>query len=259
MHPTLDLGILVGASIAFCVGAGTCTFDLYRTLEQSDFQTKSLFGSWYTIAFIFANAILSCGVFLVSCFRPGEWVARVIGQDIADPTLRGLVVGLLVTAILRSQLFNYTNEKGAGPDAFYSEFRTLALRKLHLATTVEINKHAMRYQEDVRRCGPYDQHKFIEHVIASAIELLKSIHHDMPRRDRVLESFIKATTAISEVGSRGDFRSEGIAISHAMRYCGIELVRKEILDDWIARHRAPESAESSSPQSATQLPGPSSN
>jgi hypothetical protein len=217
------------------VAALFCSLDLYQTISLSDFQLKNQFKSPAIILFILLNALISVTFFVLTCLYPGEWVAKTIGQEISHPLLRAVVVGLMVTAIIRSQLFNIDNSKGLGIDAGYSTLRTIALRRLHIQTAVEVNKLALTYQEKIRRCPNHDQDAFIAHIATIADDYLNSIHgDDIARRDRIIAQFEKARASISALPV-SELRPEGLAIKTAMNFCGLTLIKKD-LDGWISRH-----------------------
>lgn len=221
--------------MACSIAALFCSLDLYQTISQADFQLKNQFRSLAINLFILLNAAISLTVFALTCVYPGEWVAKVIGQEISNPLLRASVVGLMVTAIVRSQLFNIDNSKGLGIDAGYATLRTIALRRLHISTTVEVNRLARAYQDKISQCPNHDTSAFVAHIASIADDYLKSMHgNDLARRDRILEAFEKARAAIPALPV-ADIRPEGFAIKLAMNYCGIPLIKMD-LDDWISRH-----------------------
>jgi hypothetical protein len=231
-----SLGNCVGAFFSFAVAFVFCWLDLYQTISQSDLQVKNLFRSVSIVSFIAFNAGLSLGIFILTCAYPGDWIAKVIGQDIENPWLRGLAVGAIVTVIARSKLLNLGNNTGFGVDAAYSLLRTLALRRLNMISTLEVGHLAVDYQEKIRRCSGHDTNKFVGHLTIFAIDLLRSMYaNDIPRRDRILEQFEQETAAILTFPPISELTAEGLIIKKAMNYCGMDIIRKD-LDKWITRY-----------------------
>jgi hypothetical protein len=89
----------------------------------------------------------------------------------------------------------------------------------------------------VQQCPGHVEADFTATVISMADDLLKSIHDsDIARRDKILETFDKNFAAIPVLPVAGDLTREGFVIRHVMQYCGIKLIKKEVLDHWLQGH-----------------------
>ena len=129
-----------GIALAFAFAATSVFYDCYTSLEKS---LPRVPGSIITHPAILALCAV-CGVIASVAYsltdsKGDGVVSTIITLQIANPLLRGIVVGAMVLVLIRSKLFNI-QDSGFGGEAVYTQPRSLAIQAVNDSRTKQRNK-----------------------------------------------------------------------------------------------------------------------
>lgn len=122
---------VLGYLLAFAAAAGVTLYDCQTTAAQSIKRVPGLIAIHPGILVL----VVGCGLLAVVAFgftdpKGTDVVSTALTLKVQSPILRGLVVGAMILALLRSKLFNI-HTTGVGGDAIYTQLRALTVQSLN--------------------------------------------------------------------------------------------------------------------------------
>lgn len=186
---SLSWADISGACLTFFVGSMFSAFDLFQTLYAKDVRTINLLRCWAIWSFVLLSASVGTVIFLLTCIYPGEWINRVLGQQIENVFGRAVTVGVLVTVLLRSKLANLGGENSLGIDTFYATLPRQALVALNTKSERVFEKAASDFAKQLS--GEANPEGVLRQLVQHSLDHLGIVFADDPHRLNRLQALYK--------------------------------------------------------------------